>query len=146
MMTAALALFRPLMHTRATFMGTILAIEDDPLIMDLIAILLEREGHSVVRATTAEEGIAAAGRSPPDLILMDVALPGIDGLEATRILKADPATRMIPVVALTAQTMKEDVERATRAGCDAFIMKPLSTRAFLQQVSRLLDGTAAEHA
>ena len=127
-------------------MGRILVVEDDPIIMDLITILLEKEGHSVIRAGTAEEGIEAAGNVKPDLILMDVALPGIDGLEATRILKAGAGTRSIPVVALTAQAMKEDAERAARAGVDAFLVKPLSTRDFLQQVSRLLDGTAAEHA
>lgn len=128
-------------------MGRILVVEDDPIIMDLIAILLEKEGHEVVRAGTAEECIEAAGRIGPDLILMDVALPGIDGLEATRLLKSGESTRRIPVVALTAQAMKEDAEKAARAGCDAFIVKPLSTRDFLSQIARLLpDGPRREQA
>jgi two-component system cell cycle response regulator DivK len=127
-------------------MGRILVVEDDPIIMDLIVILLEKEGHEIVRAGTAEEAIAAVGRVGPDLILMDVALPGIDGLEATRILKSDEATRAIPVVALTAQAMKEDAERAARAGCDAFIVKPLSTREFVRQIATLLrNGSRTGH-
>lgn len=119
----------------------VLVVEDDPLIMDLIAILLEREGHEVVRATTAEQGLASAEGRPPDLVLMDIALPGIDGLAATRALKSGPATRAVPVVALTAQAMRADAEAAARAGCDGFIAKPISTRAFLRQVAGFL-GTA----
>jgi two-component system, cell cycle response regulator DivK len=120
----------------------ILVVEDDPLIMDLIAILLEREGHTVARAATAEQGLALAEHGPPDLVLMDIALPGIDGLAATRILKSRAATHTVPVVALTAQAMRADAEAAARAGCDGFIAKPISTRAFLQQVAAFL-GTAA---
>ena len=119
-------------------MKKILVVEDDPIIMNLIVILLEREGYTVAQATSAEEGISLALAGPPDLILMDVALPGLDGLEATRILKDGEATRGVPVIALTAQARKEDEERALRAGCDGFIPKPLSTRAFLERVSGFL--------
>lgn len=119
-------------------MKKILVVEDDPIIMNLIVILLEREGYSVAQATSAEEGISLAHAGPPDLILMDVALPGLDGLEATRILKDAEATHRVPVIALTAQARKEDEEKALRAGCDGFIPKPLSTRAFLEQVSGFL--------
>ena len=119
-------------------MKRILVVEDDPLIMDLIAILLEREGHEVVRAGTAEEGLEIAGRRPPDLVLMDIALPGIDGLTATRTLKSEERTRGVPVVALTAQAMRADAEAAARAGCDGFIAKPIATREFLQRVAAIL--------
>jgi len=125
------------MHTMfaALAMKRILLIEDDQLITNLIVILLEREGYEVITSSTAEKGIALAAGHPPDLVLMDIALPGMDGLEATRILKTRDATRRIPVVALTAQARKEDAERAARAGCDGFIPKPLSARTFLAEIA-----------
>lgn len=116
-------------------MKRILLIEDDQAITNLIVILLEREGYEVTTSSTAETGISLAASRPPDLILMDIALPGMDGLEATRILKSRGATRNVPVVALTAQARKEDAERAARAGCEGFIAKPLSTRVFLAQIA-----------
>ncbi len=116
-------------------MKMILLIEDDQTVSNLIVILLEREGYQVLTASTAETGIGLAARRPPDLVLMDIALPGMDGLEATQILKAAPATRTVPIVALTAQARREDAEKAARAGCDGFIAKPLSTRAFLAEVA-----------
>jgi two-component system, cell cycle response regulator DivK len=123
-------------------MKNLLVVEDDPIIMNLIVILLEKAGYGVIQATTAEEGIARAAQDHPHLILMDVALPGMDGLEATRLLKAREDTRTIPIVALTAQAMKQDAERAARAGCDGFIAKPLSTKAFLSEIARFLgQGT-----
>ena len=125
-------------------MKNLLVVEDDPVIMNLIVILLEREGYGVVQATTAEEGITIAGEKHPDLILMDVALPGMDGLEATRVLKSREQTRRIPVVALTAQAMKQDTERALHAGCDGFIAKPLSTKAFVNDIARFLGQRTEE--
>lgn len=119
-------------------MTRLLVVEDDPTIMDLIAILLERAGYGVIRAASAEEGIALAAEQAPALILMDVALPGMDGLEATRVLKSREATAKIPVIALTAQAMKQDAERAARAGCDGFIVKPISTSHFLGEIARVL--------
>jgi len=116
-------------------MKRILLIEDDQLITNLIVILLEREGYEVITSTSAETGLALAAHHPPDLVLMDIALPGMDGLEATRILKTGEATRAVPVVALTAQARKEDADQARRAGCDGFIAKPLSTRDFLAEVA-----------
>ena len=121
-------------------MKRILLIEDDQLITNLIVILLEREGYEVITSPTAETGIALAAGRPPDLVLMDIALPGMDGLEATRILKARESTRTVPVVALTAQARKEDAEKARRAGCDGFIAKPLSTRDFLAEVAGHIRG------
>jgi two-component system, cell cycle response regulator DivK len=120
-------------------MKRLLVVEDDPTIMSLIVILLEREGYGVIQATSAEEGIKLAAEQAPNLILMDVALPGMDGLEATRLLKSREATSRIPVVALTAQAMKQDAERAALAGCDGFIVKPISTRHFLGEVARFLS-------
>ncbi len=123
-------------------MNRILVVEDEPLILDLITILLERAGHEVVRAATAEEGLSLAGCRAPDLVLMDIALPGIDGFAATRILKSSPATSGVPVVALTAQAMRADAEEAKRAGCDGFIAKPISTHEFLEQVEAHLRRAA----
>jgi two-component system, cell cycle response regulator DivK len=119
-------------------MKRLLVVEDDPTIMSLIVILLEREGYGVIQATSAEEGIRLAVEQEPNLILMDVALPGMDGLEATRLLKSREGTSRIPVVALTAQAMKQDQERAALAGCDGFIVKPLSTAGFISDVARFL--------
>jgi CheY-like chemotaxis protein len=121
----------------------ILVVEDDPTILDLLSIILERAGHDVVRAPTAEEALSLAGQCPPDLILMDIALPGLDGLAATRILKSAPLTRGVPVVALTAQAMRADAEEAARAGCDGFIAKPISTRDFVREVGRYLGEAGA---
>jgi CheY-like chemotaxis protein len=119
-------------------MKKILAVEDDAIIMNLIVILLERAGYEVFPAASAEEGISLAKKHRPDLILMDVALPGLDGLEATRLLKSAEDTSGIPVIALTAQAMKEDIDNAFHAGCDGFIVKPISTVGFLEQVARFL--------
>jgi CheY-like chemotaxis protein len=127
-------------------MKKILAVEDDAIILNLIVILLERAGYEVVQATSAEDGISLAKNSAPDLILMDVALPGLDGLDATRLLKGAEATRGIPVIALTAQAMKEDIDNAYRAGCDGFIVKPISTVGFLEQVAHFLkEGKRPEN-
>ena len=120
-------------------MKQLLVVEDDPTIMSLIVILLEREGYDVIQAGSAEEGLRLAAEKPPHLVLMDVALPGMDGLEATRLLKSREGTARVPVIALTAQAMKQDVERASLAGCDGFIVKPLSTQHFLGEVARFLD-------
>ena len=123
-------------------MKRILVVEDDPVIMDLIVILLEHEGHEVARSFSAEEAISLVASHPPDLVLMDVSLPGLDGLEATRILKAREDTRRIPIIALTAHALKDDAVNASRAGCEGYIRKPISTRAFLQEISRFLDKHA----
>ena len=119
-------------------MKKILVVEDDPIIMNLIVILLEREGYTVAQATSAEEGISLAHAGPPDLILMDVALPGLDGLEATRILKDAEATHACARDRPDRAGPQGGRGRALRAGCDGFIPKPLSTRAFLEQVSGFL--------
>ena len=116
-------------------MATILIIEDNPANMTLAVFLLHSAGHAVLTATDAEAGLTLARREQPDLILMDIQLPGMDGLEATALLKRDEATRAIPVIALTALAMKGDEERIRAAGCDGYIAKPLAYRDFLATIS-----------
>lgn len=118
--------------------ATVLVIEDTPANMKLVSMLLERAGYRVLQAQDAVTGIALAQEHRPDLILMDIQLPGMDGLEATRLLKADAATRQIQVVALTAFAMKGDEQRMLLAGCDGYIAKPIQYKAFLAEVARLL--------
>ena len=117
---------------------TILIIEDNPLNLELASDLLEVAGYTVLRANAAEEGLQVARESKPDLVLMDVSLPGMDGLEATAALKKDPATAHIPVVALTAHAMKGDEEKAMSAGCAGYLTKPIDTRAFTSTIARYL--------
>jgi two-component system cell cycle response regulator DivK len=119
-------------------MATILIIEDNPANMALAIFLLQSAGHAVLSATDAEGGLTLARAEQPDLILMDIQLPGMDGLEATALLKQDDATRAIPVIALTALAMKGDEERIRAAGCDGYIAKPLAYRDFLAIISAQL--------
>jgi two-component system cell cycle response regulator DivK len=123
-------------------MPTVLIVEDNETNMKLSSFLLETADYSVLMATTAEMGVAIAREQHPDLILMDIQLPGMDGLQATALLKADAATRDIPVLALTALAMKGDEERIRAAGCDGYIAKPLDYKAFLGEVKATL---AAPH-
>lgn len=118
--------------------GRILVVEDNALNLELASELLTGAGHTVLQARTAEEGLRLARTETLDLILLDVRLPGMDGLAAVRVLKRDAATRHIPVVAMTAQAMKGDEEAARAAGFDAYVTKPIDTRAFPEMVARLL--------
>ena len=113
-------------------------IEDNPSNMKLAVFLLEKEGYEVIRAIDAEEGIRIARQRLPDLILMDVQLPGMDGLTATRLLKADASTRHIKIIALTAFAMRGDQEKIQAAGCDAYIAKPIRYKEFLKAVAQSL--------
>ncbi|HVS61235.1 MAG TPA: response regulator [Gemmatimonadaceae bacterium] len=119
-------------------MAKVLIIEDNPANMTLATFLLQSAGHSVLSARDAETGLTLARDEQPDLVLMDIQLPGMDGLEATALLKRDAATRDIPVVALTALAMKGDEERIRAAGCDGYIAKPLAYRDFLATISAQL--------
>jgi two-component system cell cycle response regulator DivK len=119
-------------------MAVILVVEDNPANMTLAVFLLQSAGHTVLSATDAEAGLALARERQPDLILMDIQLPGMDGLQATLLLKADGATRAIPVIALTALAMKGDEERIRAAGCDGYIAKPIRYRDFLATVATQL--------
>ena len=121
----------------------VLVVEDNPANLELAAALLEEEGCQVLSAATADAGLILAVVEHPDLILMDVQLPGKTGYEATRRLKADPATAAIPVVAVTAQAMRGEEAKAREAGCDAYLTKPLDARAFRETVRRLLGNDPA---
>ena len=127
----------------------VLLIEDNLMNMELAADLLEAAGFQVLKAERAEDGIAMAVAQQPDIILMDIALPGMDGLEATRRIKQDARTARIPIVALTASAMRGDDDRARSAGCCGYIAKPIDTRQFARTVAAFMekertsaDGTA----
>ena len=119
-------------------MARVLVIEDNATNMTLAVFLLQSAGHTVLTATDAEAGLTLARGEHPDLILMDIQLPGMDGLQATILLKQAEATRAIPVVALTALAMKGDEERIRAAGCDGYIAKPMRYQEFLAAVSAQL--------
>jgi two-component system cell cycle response regulator DivK len=125
-------------------MATILIVEDNPTNMRLAEYVLVSAGHVVLAATDAEAGLTLARASLPDLILMDIQLPGMDGLEATAHLKEDPATRAIPVIALTALAMKGDEERIRAAGCDGYIAKPMSYKDLLSTIAARLEPAPDE--
>lgn len=117
----------------------ILIVEDNAVNRKLVEIILSKAGYAVLSAADAEQGIALARREHPDLVLMDIHLPGMDGIAATRLLRGDPATRGIPIMALTALAMKGDEERILAAGCDAYLSKPIRHAALLEAVGRLLQ-------
>jgi CheY-like chemotaxis protein len=122
-------------------MHKILLVEDNELNRDMLSRRLERKGYSVVLAVDGQSGVEMAGSHAPDLVLMDMSLPVLDGWEATRRLKADPATAHIPVIALTAHAMSGDRERAIAAGCDDYDTKPIELARLLGKIEVLL-GTA----
>lgn len=116
----------------------ILIIEDNELNLELASDLLEVKGFVVLQARSAEAGLRLAHQTAIDLILMDLSLPGMDGLAATRELKQDPATRQVPILALTAHAMRGDAEIIAQAGCDGYLTKPIDTREFGNQVLAFL--------
>jgi two-component system cell cycle response regulator DivK len=118
----------------------ILVVEDNDKNLKLVRDVLLFAGYEVVEARTGEQGVALAEQTLPDLVLMDLQLPGIDGTEALRRLRENPATCAVPVVAVTAFAMKEDRERTRRAGFDGYVAKPLSVRALPEQVRSYLAG------
>ncbi|MBI4840469.1 MAG: response regulator [candidate division NC10 bacterium] len=117
-----------------------LVVEDNAVNLELLVALLEQEGCEVLVAETADAGLHLARTAQPALILMDVQLPGMTGYEATRHLKADPATAAIPIVALTALAMRGEEERAKAAGCAGYLTKPLDTETFRETVRQLLGS------
>lgn len=119
-------------------MARILIIEDNPANMKLACLLMQNIGHAVLCAVDAETGLTMARANQPDLILMDVQLPGMDGLTATALLKQDQSTVTIPVIALTSMAMKNDQEKSMMAGCDAYIAKPLRYQELYAAVNLLL--------
>ncbi len=118
-------------------MSTILLVEDNEMNRDMLSRRLERRGYSVLMAADAEEALATVATVAPDLILMDVELPGIDGWEATRRLKRNPATMHIPVIALTAHALDSHRVRASEVGCDAYESKPVDFGSLLEKVTAL---------
>ncbi len=116
----------------------VLIIEDLPVNMLLTVAILERAGHTTLEAETATDGIALAREHRPDVILMDIQLPDMDGLAATRILKADPQMRHTPVIAVTAFAMKGDEATMRAAGCDGYITKPLRYKEFLAEIEAVV--------
>ena len=116
----------------------ILVVDDNPINLKLISRLLEFNGHEILKAVDAEEAQVVLAAQLPELILMDIALPGMDGLTLTRKLKADERTRHIPILALTAFAMKDDDQKAADAGCDGYISKPIDTRMLPKQIAQLL--------
>jgi two-component system, cell cycle response regulator DivK len=116
----------------------ILVVEDNDRNLKLVRDVLVHAGFVVVEARSGEQGVTLARKSPPDLVLMDLGLPGIDGAEALRLLRGSPATAEVPVVAVTAYAMPEDRERSRAAGFDGYLTKPLDVLALPGQVRRYL--------
>ena len=123
-------------------MTVVLIVEDNPRNLKLVRDLLEHSGYRTLEATTAEDGLALARARRPDLVLMDVQLPGIDGVQALARLRADPATNGLTVVAVTAFAMKDDRARFAAAGFDGYLEKPISVRAFPGQIAEMLKQSA----
>ena len=121
-------------------MPSILLVEDNELNRDMLSRRLERKGYAVALAVDGQQGVDLALASPPDLILMDMSLPVMDGWEATRLLKADERTRHIPVIALTAHAMDGDEQKAREAGCDDYDTKPVELPRLLEKMERLLKS------
>ena len=121
-------------------MARVLIIEDNPANLKLTSLLMRHAGHTVLIAVDAETGLMMARAEQPDLILMDVQLPGMDGFAATSLLKMDPSTLAIPIIALTSMAMKEDREKSMAAGCDGYIAKPLRYQELFAAVDALLSG------
>ena len=119
----------------------ILIAEDDPVSLKLVRDVLQANGYETKEVTSGEEAVVKAVQSKPDLIVMDIRLPGIDGLEATRRLKSDPSTEEIPIIAVTAHAMPEDEARILAAGCQAYLSKPLRFAEFISVVNGLLSDT-----
>lgn len=119
---------------------TILIVDDNPANQKLARVILQAEGYEIRTAADGEQAIAAIRAERPSLVLMDIQLPGMDGLEVTRRLRADEATRTIPIVAVTAYAMKGDRERAFEAGCDGYISKPIDPLALPSQIAEFLSA------
>lgn len=124
-------------------MSLVLIIEDNDRNLELVRDILQAKGYRTLEAGTAEDGLEIARGQAPDLILMDIQLPGMSGIEALKVLRDDPATAALPVVAITASVMKSDRDQIMRAGFDGFIEKPITVRSFLEVVERALQTRTA---
>jgi two-component system cell cycle response regulator DivK len=123
-------------------MSLILIVEDNDKNLKLVRDVLQVKGHATIEATTGEDGIRLARERKPDLVLMDIQLPGINGIDALRVLRADPATAAIPVIAVTASVMQQDRTLITDAGFDGYVGKPINLKEFLEAVRTALVGVA----
>ena len=121
-------------------MSVILIVEDNEKNMKLVRDVLQVKGYQTLEAGTAEDGIALAQAHSPDLVLMDIQLPGMNGIEALGVLRANPATARIPVIAVTASVMQQDRKLITEAGFDAYIGKPINLKEFLQAVREMIEA------
>ena len=123
-------------------MTLILIVEDNEKNLKLVRDVLQVKGYATIEAINAEDGIRLAGERQPDLILMDIQLPGMNGIDALKVLRADPATTAIPVIAVTASVMQQDRNLITQAGFDGYIGKPLNLKEFLDAVRTMLERKA----
>jgi two-component system cell cycle response regulator DivK len=123
-------------------MSLILIVEDNQKNMKLVRDVLQAKGYTTIEAVTGEDGIRLAAERKPDLILMDIQLPGINGIEALRVLRANPETAAIPAVAVTASVMQQDRKHITEAGFDGYLGKPLNLKEFLETVRAILEKTS----
>ena len=121
-------------------MNKILLVEDNEMNRDMLSRRLERKGFEVIVAVDGQQGVDMAGSESPALILMDLSLPVLDGWEATRLIKADPATQNIPVIALTAHAMAGDEQKAREAGCDDYDTKPVDLKRLLEKIGKFLGS------
>ena len=121
-------------------MTKVLLVEDNEMNRDMLSRRLTRRGFDVVFAVDGKQGVALAHSEKPDIILMDMSLPGMDGWEATRCVKADDATRSVPVIGLTAHAMTGDREKAIEAGCDDYDTKPIEIDRLIGKIERLLEA------
>ena len=124
-------------------MNTILIVEDNEKNMKLARDVLQAKGYATLEAVTGEEGVRVAIDKKPDLVLMDIQLPGIDGIEALRQVRADPGCAAIPIVAFTASVMQSDRSQIQAAGFDGFLSKPINLKEFLETIKRLLESGRA---
>ena len=121
-------------------MARVLIVDDNPTNLKLVAYLVRAQGYEVDTAGDAESALAALASRRPDVVLMDLQLPGVDGLELTRRIKADPKTKDIAIIAVTAYAMKGDREKALDAGCDDYVTKPIDTRALPGIIAKYIRG------
>lgn len=122
-------------------MSLILIVEDNEKNLKLVRDVLQVKGYATIEAGNAEDGIVLAREKKPALVLMDIQLPGMNGIEALKVLRADPATSAIPVIAVTASVMQQDRNLITEAGFDGYIGKPINLKEFLDAVKKMVEGT-----
>lgn len=119
---------------------SILVVEDNDMNMQLVEYLLEEAGYDILKASSGEEALDVAEKSPPALVLMDIHLPGMDGLSVAREMKRRNNTRHVPILALTAHAMRGDKDRFLEAGCDGYISKPIDVKTFIPSIEKFLPG------